>query len=135
MAVDDDSEGTFGCKLCWPTSAEAAWEVRGVLTLQTELIDESHFHVMILSCPGCDQRFVSVFTELIDWVDGDDPQAWSLLPLTPSEASGLQQQGAALTEAGLSALGRGRRCLYRDCPKGSAPQTFWSTGLGIGAHD
>ena len=57
-----------GCERCWPSEADAAWEARRKLACAVELVDESHFHVMILACPSCEQRFLSVFTETIDWV-------------------------------------------------------------------
>lgn len=124
-----------GCERCWPADSEATWRARGALELVAELIDESHFHVRLLGCPGCGQRFVSVFTEEIDWADGEDPQAWSLLPLTPEEANGLAAAGRNLSEAGLDALGAGRRCLRRELAKGEAPRVYWSRGLSVGPHD
>ena len=124
--VDDESKQAFGCERCWPPTAEAAWEGRAALTHVEELVDESHFHVMILACSRCTQRFVSVFTETIDWTDGDDPQYWTLLPITETEADGLIQQRESLTEPKLNALGSGRRRLHRDYPKGAVPRVFFS---------
>lgn len=125
----------FGCERCWPTAAEAAWEVRRTLAHVGELIDESHFHVMILSCSGCAQQFVSVFTESIDWKDGDDSQSWALLPLTEAEVDDLSEQRDSLGETALNRLGPGRRCLIYDHPTGEAPRVFWSTGMYVGPHD
>ncbi len=133
--VDDGAKRDFGCKHCWPSAAEAAWEARGTLTHVQELIDESHSHVMILACPRCTQRFVSVFTETIDWQDGDDSQYWTLLPITEREAAYLLQMGNLLTETKPDALGRGRRSLRRDYPKGALPRLFWGTGITVGPHD
>ena len=99
-----------------------------------ELIDESHFHVMILACAHCAQRFVSIFAETIDWADGEDPQYWTLLPITGAEAADLTEQRNLLTESELYAL-PGRRCLRRDYPKAAAPRTFWAEGVIIGPHD
>lgn len=132
---DDRSEKDFGCERCWPTAADAVWEARRALTHAAELIDESHFHVMILACPCCSQRFVSIFTETIDWVDGDDPQYWSLLPITDAEAADLVRQQDSLTEAVLGSLGRGRRCLRVDYPKAAPRRIFWATGVSVGPHD
>ncbi|MBM4090244.1 MAG: hypothetical protein FJ276_12605, partial [Planctomycetes bacterium] len=70
MTKQTDQE-RFGCQHCWPAKAEAAWDARRGLNKQADLIDESHFHVMILACPRCSQRFVSIFTEMVDWADGD----------------------------------------------------------------
>ena len=112
---------TFGCAACWPPDAESAQAARARLSLIAVLIDESHFHVMILGCDRCGQQFISIFTEMVDWADGEDPQYWTLLPLRPPEASALITRGAALTENEINALGRERKCLQYDCPKGTPP--------------
>lgn len=128
-------EGTFGCERCWPSTADVAWAARGALVREVELIDESHFHVMILACLNCSQRFLSVFTETIDWADGEDPQYWTLLPITETEAADLAQQPGSLTEAVFEALGPKRRCLRHDSPKARAPSSYWRTGVTVGFHD
>jgi hypothetical protein len=125
----------FGCERCWPPAPDAAWEARGALAHEADLIDKSHYHVMVLVCRSCSQRFVSVFTETIDWADGDDPQYWTTLPITGAEAAELLQQGSSVTEAQLNALGRGRRSLQQDYPKAAAPRCSWGTGLWVGPHD
>ena len=125
----------FGCERCWPPIADAAWEARSTLTHVAELIDESHFHVMILACPRCAQRFVSVFTETVDWVDGDDPQYWTLMPITEAEAADLGRQRDSMTERTLNALGPGRRCLRLDHPKAAPRRIFWGTDISVGWHD
>lgn len=127
-----DAEEGFGCATCCPSDPEAAWQARDRLKRTADLIDDSHFHVMILKCPACWQEFVSVFTETIDYADGEDPQYWSLLPLTKTEATALRDR---VSEAGLNALGPGRRCLRRDHPKDGEPTVYWSTGLRVGMHD
>jgi hypothetical protein len=135
MTVEGGPKPDFGCGQCWPSTAETAWEARKGLTHVAELIDESHFHVMILACPSCAQRFVSIFTELIDWIDGDDPQYWQLLPLTETEAVDLIRHRDSLAAKELNALGPGRRSLLRDYPKASEPRLFWGIGIFVGPHD
>lgn len=125
----------FGCNFCWPADADAAWDARGGLSRLQELIDESHFIVAILACPRCSQRYVSIFTETIDWNEGNDPQNWLLLPLTEDEAKDLSQQEASLSELSLNALGRGRRSLQRDHPQNGPPRVFWGSGIFVGPHD
>lgn len=126
----------FGCERCWPDSADAAWIARGTFAPESTIVDESHFHVMILSCPHCSHRFLSVFTETIDWQDGEDPQYWTLLPLTIAEATALaQNDGPPLDESVLNALGPGRKSLGHNCPKGKEPVSYWGIGLRIGHHD
>jgi hypothetical protein len=132
---DTDSGETFGCERCWPSSADAAWRSRQTLTCEADLIDESHFHAMILACPECAQRFVSVFTETIDWADGDDPQYWVVLPITEAETADLARRRGSPTESKLHSLGPGRRCLRRDHPKGEAPSCFWGADIFVHWHD
>ncbi|MCU0493546.1 MAG: SRPBCC family protein [Chloroflexaceae bacterium] len=133
--ADNGPHENFGCERCWPPDADAAWAARKGLAHEAELIDSSHFHVTIVACPNCRQRFVSVFTETIDWEGGEDPQYWQILPITEAEAATLVQHGAALTETDLDALGPGRRCLKRDYPRAAAPRVFWGNGIHIGPHD
>ncbi len=90
---------------------------------------------MLLACPACSQRFVSVFTETIDWADGEDPQYWTVLPITAAEAAGLARRRGSLTETELNGLGPGRRSLRRDHPKGAAPRSFWDAGISVRWHD
>ena len=135
MIDDETAQTDFGCEHCWPVTPDAAWEARQALVRAADLIDESHFHVMILACRSCTQRFVSVFTETIDWADGDDPQNWTLLPITASEATELVRQPGLTTETQLHALGPKRRCLQHDHPKATVPRSFWGTGISVRWHD
>jgi hypothetical protein len=124
--------GRFGCARCWPPSADAAWDARRSLAREAELADEPHFHVMLLACGACGQRFVSVMIETVDWTHGDDAQHWSLLPLTAGEAAELRP---GVSGPALEALGSDRRSLRRDHPSGGAARTFWSNGVAAGPHD
>lgn len=117
----------FGCDKCWPDSTDQAWGALRALAIEKELIDESHFMVKIRCCPACSQRFVWVFTELIDWSDGEDPQSWTVLPITQTEAREFCTSGA--TTAKLNALGPGRRSLRR----GSTPKAMSHTRFGAPA--
>jgi hypothetical protein len=130
--MDRDTAGRFGCARCWPASADSAWDARQSLHREAELVDESHFHVMLLSCGACRQRFISVFIETVDWANGDDAQHWSLLPLAADEAG---QLGGDVSACALEALGRDRRSLRRDHPSGGAARVFWSTGVAVAPHD
>ena len=125
---------TPGCPHCWPPSPDAAWAARSRLERAREVVDESHFHVMILACRACGQRFVSVFTETIDWADGEDPQSWTLLPLSREEAEGLAR-ARSVEPRDLEALGPGRRSLRFDHPKGEPSRIYWATGCAVVPHD
>jgi hypothetical protein len=90
---------------------------------------------MVLVCPHCSQRFVSVFTETVDWADGEDPQYWTTLPLTGTEAETLLKKKDDVSEDTLEMLGVGRKSLRRDYAKGEQPRVYWGIGLIIGPHD
>lgn len=122
----------FGCAACWPDDPDAAWAARRTLEPAAALVDESHFGVRLQGCPACGQRFLSVFTERVDWADGEDPQHWAALPVTLEEAVAL---AAAPTEAVIGALAPGRRSLRRDFPKGGEPRCFWDAGMLVRPHD
>ena len=127
--MSDPSLGLdFGCGGCWPSRADAAWEARALLSLAAVLVDESHYIVRILECPNCTQRFISAFSETIDWSGGDDSQFWTLMPITAPEAADLARQGESLTEAKLAGLATTRRSLRRDYPTAAAPRIYWGTG-------
>ena len=98
----------FGCATCWPDSSDAAWEAARKIDCRHDLVDDSHFHVMILTCGSCGQAFLWVFTELIDWSAGDDSQAWVRIPLTAEEERNLVGLPAGAIERAIYAVGRFR---------------------------
>lgn len=132
----EGAQAHFGCNICWPSDPGLAWEARSKLEKNLDLIDESHLHIMILACNSCNQRFISVFTEKIDWINGEDPMYWTLLPITDLEAIDLTQKQNPLAEADINALGPERRSLRRDYPStAKEPYTFWSRGILVGPYD
>lgn len=130
----ETTAGTRGCSTCWPSSADAAWETFHSLETDIELVDESHLMIKIRSCRKCAQQFLSVFTETIDWEDGEDPQYWAVIPLTPAEVEQFASK-SGIDEATLVALPGTRQSLRHDSPKGDGPRSYWSIGIAIGPHD
>jgi hypothetical protein len=124
----------FGCEECWPETAAKAWEARSHLKKTESIINDTHLIVGLLGCGKCGQKFLSVMTETIDWVDGDDPQHWVSLPVMPDEAAHLINGEDGLNLA-LSALDHERRSLHHDAPKGSAATSYWANGIWISQHD
>lgn len=130
----------FGCERCFQASAEEAAEGRNRLTGTGSLVDESHFMASIVSCPDCGQRYLSIFCETVDWVDSDDPQSKTLLPLTEEEATRLAALGESTDEASIEAAIEGaradRRYLHIDFPKGGPTTAQWYPGgFWIRPHD
>ncbi|MDR5782344.1 hypothetical protein QCE63_23365 [Caballeronia sp. LZ065] len=124
-----------GCERCWPESSEAAWQARRELREHAVWIDESHFNVRALECIHCKHRYLSVFTESVDWVNGDDAQRWLVAPVSAHEYERAKALFAASLEAALSVVPADRRSLCRDFPSDGEARTFWSSGLRVGGHD
>lgn len=101
------------------------------------LVEESHFSIRVTAC-ACGQEFAVVFTERIDWREGNDDQTWVSLPLTVGESAALRADAAgaegALRSLALAVIGR--RFLVRAWTEGPSPTAWWRTsGFGIGPHD
>ena len=124
---------TFGCGRCWPDSAQDAWVAKASSTIKTFLIDEAHYIVSIWLCGTCQQHFLNVTTELVDWEGGDDPIYRTFMPITPLELVELIESGPPSEDA-LNAIGIGRRCLKFDWPKDEPSTEYWSTGILVGPH-
>ncbi|WP_245763376.1 hypothetical protein [Paraburkholderia diazotrophica] len=129
--IAQESSLLAGCDRCWPESAEAAWSARSDVRERAMWIDEAHFNIRGLECPHCTRRFVSVFTETIDWSRGDDGQSWTMAPVTLGEFERVEALLASSIEAALHVVPSGRRSLRRDHPSGGDARTFWATGIGV----
>jgi hypothetical protein len=128
-------ETSFGCSYCWSQEAKSAY--RAFCGLQTKrfLIEESHYIVTLRSCSHCSQQFLSVFTETIDWVDGEDPQYRIVMPITDEESLKLRASGKSISDDILRAIGIGRRSLRHDYPKDGKVSVYWGEGIQIRHHD
>jgi hypothetical protein len=130
------TDSAFGCQACFQGDAETTWKAMRNFPVVERLIGESHFSVTVLACPECGQRCIRIFTETVDWADGQDPQYWSVVPLTVQESEELIGQGEHVDRHLVEAMGSDRRYLQVDYPKGRDLRAFWANGhLMIGPHD
>lgn len=123
----------FGCPACIPEVP--VHESRADLKHLARLVDESHLGISIYRCAACGQEFISIFAELIDWANGEDPQCTTLMPLTQDEAARMIAAGENLDLAELTALGRERRFLRDDWPGTGIRTLEYTTGQVVGPHD
>jgi len=130
-----DSLTLTGCIRCWPESLEAAWHARCELRELAMWIDEAHFNVRGLQCMHCARRFISVFTESIDWINGDDAQSWTTVPVTAEEFVHAEAALPISIEAALRVVPAKRRSLRRDHPTGGDAQIRWTSGIDVCFHD
>jgi hypothetical protein len=121
----------FGCARCHGDDAQAALaHIRDQgLPIDRFLVDDSHFIVSLRHCRECRQRFVSIFTEDVDWVGGDDAQYRQVVPITPEEAATLAAQGENVDLRHLGSLGEGRRYLSTSWPTGGEEWVGWGHGF------
>ena len=125
----------MGCAACDGDDASTAWEEIRTARQLAALVEESHYSVR-LKQHGCGQRFVVIFTERIDWVDGNDPHDFRAVPITEAEHDALAAQGDRVAVSAIEALGSARRYLVRSWPADAGQSTGWRTGgLWIGPHD
>lgn len=124
----------FGCERCFGEDAALAWKASQATRLRT-FDQESHFGLHLTAC-SCGQRFVTVFTERIDWVGGEDDQTWLVLPVRDEESDRLEASPSDAVPGLVTAMGQGRRFLVRSFPTGGALSAWWrESGFGIGPHD
>ncbi len=65
----------------WQTESLTSRELQESLVLIEEFTDESHHGQYLRQCKLCGQLYLHEFLEWIDWVDGDDPQLQTYLPV------------------------------------------------------
>ena len=78
---------------------------------------------------------MTIFTETIDWADGEDPQHRSSVPVSESELAQVTQADESAKYNLLLEMGRGRGTLEWDNPKSGIKKMHWSAGLFYRPHD
>lgn len=120
---------SFGCAACYGGDAEAVHEyyLSGGLAIDDRLAGESHFGVTLRHCTRCQQQFLFVFTEFVDWDGGEDDQYTDVVPISAEEAAQARERAEDL--AFLGSLGDGRRRLSTAWPRTAKEKTVaWRTG-------
>lgn len=111
---------TRTCPACTATDAAQA---AGAWRTTAAWIDESHLGVTICTCTTCGSAALHIWTELIDWEDGDDSQATIIVPLPtdwcPERLVEEDQIAALLRQRGPCA------CLVHCSPRGSHGAATW----------
>lgn len=119
----------IGCADCFGADAGKAWTASQERRRSTP-VQEPHFSVHLTQC-ACGQRFATVFTERIDWANGEDDQTWLVVHVGEEETKRIEQAWEAVEE-----IARGRRFLVRSFPPGGALSAWWRDGgFAIGPHD
>ena len=85
-------------------------------------VDESHWWRYLLKCRECGQLYFFEFLEEVDWVDSDDPQYCTWIPLETKEELERLKAAAQLS------LRTFTPHLCDDRPKGEKRKVYWVTG-------
>lgn len=138
VAADEMLEKERGSEECDCQSSEV--DVAYESLLQTDVLsvvcDDSHFMVRLVECQSCFQRYLYVFTELIDWTDGDDSQSRSFTAVSRIEADTISQRGSKINGLEIMDLQLMGKTLWWVWPKGSKPDLHRSEGpLIVMPHD
>jgi len=93
----------------------------GFKLLET-FVKESHWWRYLLECRECGQLYFFEFQEEVDWVDGDDPQYCTWIPIDTDEQVQRLKMAAPLD------LRMFLPHLCDDRPKGEKRKVHWVTG-------
>lgn len=132
MNAGADSPAGPGCA-CAGTDAEAALAALREAALIEEIADESHFGVDLIACGRCGRRYVRVFTELIDWQEGNDPQAWMFVPVSDEESAAVRDAGGS--HESLERLSPRRHLRAAHSREGEKSVGWHDGGVTVGLHD
>jgi hypothetical protein len=79
--------------------------------------EDSHFSRRLIKCKQCNQLYLKEFYEEIDWIDGEDPQYLTYIPVES------QEEADAINQVGLWEFQTFSPRINRDWPK-SKPKTI-----------
>jgi hypothetical protein len=96
---------------------------QGFELLET-FVEESHWWRYLLKCRECGQLYVFEFLEEVDWVDSDDPQFCTWIPIETDEEVERLKAAAQLD------LRMFKPHLCDDRPKGGERKVYWERGEG-----
>lgn len=81
--------------------------------------DGSHFGRELVKCKQCQQLYLKEFYEQIDWIDGEDPQYLTYIPVENMKEAEL------INQVGLWEFQTFAPCIKRDWPKGKPRKIYW----------
>lgn len=81
--------------------------------------EESHHSRRLVRCKQCGQLYLKEFFEEIDWIDGDDPQYVTYIPVRD------EQEAESINKVGVWEFQTFSPRMNRDYPKGKPKKTYW----------
>jgi hypothetical protein len=126
--LDPEIEQPIPCPKCLgaePTEAKA----RLLKEPREVIIADDHFSMSLRTCSQCGQSFLCVFSELVDWSNGDDSQAQHYIPISAEEAAAFRVAGEQGAEKLLHNTKLERMHLLSTYPRGKDLSVEWRDGI------
>ena len=99
----------------WAKEKLEDYDLYGVFEDVQVFFEDSHFSRKLMRCKQCGQLYLKEFKEDVDWIDGEDPQYWTYVPVRDmAEADGM--------DIALSPSPR----IHVDYPKGEPKKIYWA---------
>jgi hypothetical protein len=90
-----------------------------ILDLVNTYSKKSHFSRELVKCRECSQLYLKEFYEEIDWIEGDNPQHITYIPVRSSGEAEL------INHVGLYQFQNFNPCIKIDRPKGGPKKIYW----------
>jgi hypothetical protein len=81
--------------------------------------EDSHFSRRLVKCKDCGQLYLKEFYEEIDWIDGEDPQYSTFIPVRNEEEAEI------ISKVNLFEFQTFYPSLKSDYPKEGPKRTYW----------
>lgn len=108
-----------GCALWRNPEPAATAPLAASFELVETFVKESHYWRYLLKCRECGQLYFFQFEEDVDWVDSDDPQYSTWVPVETADEIAQLKAAGALDLRGFVPH------LRKDWPKGEARRVYW----------
>jgi hypothetical protein len=106
------------CQL-WKKTELSDGDFDNAFDIKKTYTEDSHFSRRLIKCKECNQLYVREFYEEIDWIDGEDPQYMTYIPVRNEKEAEL------IAGVDLYEFQTFSPRINRDWPKGAERKTYW----------
>ncbi len=101
----------------WNSDVSMIAQLADFFTVIQVYAEDSHLSRSLVKCKQCDQLYAKDFYEEVDWVDGEDSQRWTYVPVEHKED--------AEELARLDSIAGASPSLHEDFLKGEKKKVYW----------
>lgn len=103
----------------WKTEELSDGDLDNIFDILQTYSEDSHFSRRLVKCKQCEQLYIKEFYEKIDWVDGEDSQYVTYIPVKNAE------EAETISKVGLWEFQTFSPRINRDWPKGKPRRIYW----------